>query len=83
MDEEHTLMLENIAFIDSVSAFLQDLFRTVLSGEKAWVAAARLGSQIDRTWSDELDEDLQRAAKVMASAWRYRGMQQRVYPAFY
>ncbi len=60
-------------FVDEVSEHLLLLFHSVRAGEKAWMAAQRLSIGREKAWSAQLDEDLIRAAKVLASAWRFRG----------
>lgn len=64
------------AYVDEVSQYLKELFDAVRSGAKARDAAQRLfETGKDRTsWSPQLNEDLVRAAKVLASAWKFRGM---------
>lgn len=72
-DEELADVLAQIRFTDRVSHYLVELFQSVLAGQKVWRAAERLSALHDPTWPYEFHEDLQRAAKVLASAWCYQG----------
>lgn len=58
---------------DSMSAYLQDIFLAIIQGEKAWRAALRLKPGGAPQWSDEVQTDLVRAAKILASAWTHSG----------
>ncbi len=60
-------------FVDEVSERLLLIFHAVRAGEKAWMAAERLSDRQDPLWTAQLDQDLVRAAKVLASAWGFRG----------
>ncbi len=60
-------------FIDEVSLYLLDLFNSVRHGEKAWKAAERLSGARQKSWSPQLHLDLIQAAKILASAWKFRG----------
>lgn len=63
----------DLDYIDKVSTYLQNLFIHVLGGEKPWVAAERLHKWRSEEWTETFHQDILHAAKVLASAWRFRG----------
>ncbi len=69
----HQLPSSHWDFLDEVSDHLLRLFHAVRGGEKAWMAAARLSNGHEDRWSAQLDQDLIRASKILASAWGFRG----------
>ena len=61
---------------EHVALYLDRLFRGILDGQKVWDVATDAAHLSGKDWSPALTDDLCKAAKVLAAAWRYPGMVQ-------